>query len=306
MFGVHLRRVKRDGGDGGEGQIEALTEFISTARIAGLARLAVQIFLTGPTNYQPAFQCNNLDEFDRIIVREDITVLVHGAFVDNPWGRNFGAIRNIGAEMTLCSKMNYAGLVIHLDSRTGANLDWVMRLLASKVPTHIAATVPIFLEVVPISREKAVAAPETSFISVAELTALFQKINQLTGRTHLQFGLCIDTAHLHASGMALAEADAMEDYLSALLPLVKINESAKPLLAFHLNDCSTEYGMGRDKHDNLGGGRVWTGAKSPAWKTVVQFAKKHDLICILETPTEGHAADLLQVSACITEYISPL
>lgn len=89
------------------------------------------------------------------------------------------------------------------------------------------------------------------------------------------FGLCLDTCHLHAAGEDLVAG------LDALLAEV----GAIDLV--HLNDSKDEQGSGRDRHENLGAGRI-----APEALVEVVARAQADVICETPGDVEAHRADL--------------
>lgn len=85
------------------------------------------------------------------------------------------------------------------------------------------------------------------------------------------FGFCLDTCHTHAAGEKLDDAVARILAITGAIDLV------------HLNDSKDEFGSGRDRHENLGHGRI-----DPDLLVEVVRAAQADVI--VETP-DGEAAD---------------
>lgn len=89
-------------------------------------------------------------------------------------------------------------------------------------------------------------------------------------------GFCLDTCHLHAAGEDLLEATA------------RIREIVGGIDLLHLNDSRDEAGCGRDRHANLGQGRI-----DP--ELLVAMVKEADApVLVVETPggAEEQADDI--------------
>ena len=93
-------------------------------------------------------------------------------------------------------------------------------------------------------------------------------------------GFCLDTCHLHAAGEPLIDG---VERLAALVGGIDL---------LHLNDSRDEAGSGRDRHANLGEGRIDPDA-------LVAMVRAADAPVVVETPgdAEGQAADIAWIRA---------
>ena len=62
-------------------------------------------------------------------------------------------------------------------------------------------------------------------------------------------GLCLDTCHLHDAGYDITDFDNILDLIEAQIGLEKIK-------AIHVNDSKNERGSKKDRHENLGFGKI--------------------------------------------------
>jgi deoxyribonuclease IV len=94
------------------------------------------------------------------------------------------------------------------------------------------------------------------------------------------YGFCLDTCHTHAAGEDLADAVARIVAITGGVDLV------------HLNDSKDEPGSGRDRHENLGAGRIDEEA-------LVAVVKAAEAPVIVETPgaADEQAADIAWIRA---------
>jgi deoxyribonuclease-4 len=88
-------------------------------------------------------------------------------------------------------------------------------------------------------------------------------------------GFCLDTCHAHAGGMDLPDVVERVGAVTGRIDLV------------HANDSKDEYGSGRDRHENLGSGRI-----DPDQLAAVVAAAGAPVVC--ETPggTVGQGGDI--------------
>lgn len=86
-------------------------------------------------------------------------------------------------------------------------------------------------------------------------------------------GLCLDTCHAWAGGIELATAVEKVRGITGRIDLV------------HLNDCRDDFDSGRDRHANIGPGRI--GADD-----LVHVVREAGAPVVCETPWEGIADDI--------------
>lgn len=217
----------------------------------------VQIFVTGPQSGKPINALAALKNADNISTK----TYVHGSYVDAPWKQHTHVLRT---ELRLADKLGACGVIVHLAA------DAKLAKL-SKVFDGLELTMPkpwIWLEI-----NSAKSSPRT-YETPEKLAALFDF--DVPG-----IGLCIDTAHLFACGVSLASYEAAETWLRALqweLPNV-------PKL-IHLNDSSTELGSGRDVHENLFYGNIWSMYKKRKHESgvmaIIDWCREHGYDIIVE------------------------
>ena len=99
-------------------------------------------------------------------------------------------------------------------------------------------------------------------------------ISMITDKDRI--GVCLDTCHLFAAGYDLREAGDVEKVLRDFDKIV----TRKYLKAFHINDSKEELGKKKDRHEDLGIGKI--GMK--CFETLMKDKSLDELIFILETP----------------------
>lgn len=104
----------------------------------------------------------------------------------------------------------------------------------------------------------------------------------------LEAGVCLDTAHLYASGVPVHKAEGLEQ----LLARVEAAFGLDRLGLMHLNDCRTGFGSQHDQHANLGDGQLG----DEALRRVIRHPALARLPFILEVPgIEADGPDLENV-----------
>ncbi|KZV84156.1 AP endonuclease [Exidia glandulosa HHB12029] len=91
-------------------------------------------------------------------------------------------------------------------------------------------------------------------------------------------GVCLDTCHMFAAGYDIRTKDAWEETMASFDTIV----GTQYLKAMHLNDSMGEVGCKKDRHDNLGRGKL--GLKT--FEHIVRDPRTQNLPLVLETPCD--------------------
>ncbi len=94
-----------------------------------------------------------------------------------------------------------------------------------------------------------------------------------------EIGVCLDTQHSFASGYDLRDKASVDKTLKEFAKIVGL----KHLVVIHANDSMSDLGSHKDRHENIGKGKI--GRKG--FKAIVKHPKLKNIDMILETP---HAA----------------
>lgn len=230
----------------------------------------LQIFCAGPRGYKSITTPDERKE----IAGLGITVVVHGTYMDKPWGGGASAVQLIRTELKHAEEMGATGVVVHLAKACSDD-----EKLRSALQGIGASKCILWLEIY-TAKQSAL-----TYETPQKIAALFERVARL-GVPGQQYGLCIDTAHLWANGMSLATWDAAHQWIEGvtrLCPLV-------PMM-LHLNDSKKEFGGGVDQHDSLCQGGIWrdyhpvTGTKPFAESGLaylLEWVKEKQIVTILE------------------------
>ena len=177
------------------------------------------------------------------------------------------------------SKIGARGVVVHLGSHKGAGLSSRMQILREalmRVLDSFDGSCRILLE----NTAGAGGSIGTTFEELAWV------IESLDGDERL--GVCLDTQHLFASGVAYATIVEADDVVGRLASTLGI----KRLGCIHFNDSKVPLGALKDRHENLGEGFI--GAE--ALGNLVSHPLLRGIPLILETPGRGTGPTTLDVS----------
>jgi endonuclease IV len=263
---------------------EALREDMETLLSYGFPPCA-QIFVSGPQSFTETLSADDKVAVKKYIAETGARVVIHGAYIDNPWRLNAGSIHNIKQEMRVAHQIGATGVIVHLAAGAASdNLRVVLEKIA-ELPKEVLAATVLWLEI------HSAKSSEFTYETPKKLCRLFERIAQCN-IPNLRVGLCIDTAHLFACGTALRTFDEANTWLAGL-------PSVPTML--HLNDSAAVLGGGVDKHAGLTLGNLWgdySGALDIADSglvAILMWAENNDILTILERDSEALPADLALV-----------
>lgn len=171
---------------------------------------------------------------------------------------------NLISELCLAAKLGVTGSIVHLGSykeeKTSAKTKTLldsMQYILSKTPAH---TVFIIEN----------AGNRKIGRSLEEIGAIIKEIN------NPRLKVCLDTCHLHAAGHDLKTPEKLSKFISQFDSLIGLDR----LELFHINDSKDEFGSLRDRHENIGIGKVGL----DTFKLLLNHPQFKNLPFIIETP----------------------
>lgn len=125
------------------------------------------------------------------------------------------------------------------------------------------------------------------------LGATVEQVGELVAALagHPRLGICLDTCHAYAAGHDVASPGGMRATLTALVKAVGRGR----LRLVHANDSRDPLGSGRDRHANIGDGRI--GAE--AFAELFRHAATRGVPVVVETPggAQAQARDVATLTA---------
>ncbi len=193
----------------------------------------VQIFLSDPQSYKKPSPRPDVEE----LRASSVPVYVHAPYLINVCSpRNnvrFGSRKILDQTCDAAAEIGAAAVIVHgghaEDAVDEGIRRWVSTLerLTSEVPVYIENTA---------GGSNAVAR------NFNDLARLWEALN--VSDHGVELGFCFDTCHAHAAGEDLA---AVIDRARSICGRIDL---------MHVNDSKDEPGSGRDRHTNLGSGRI--------------------------------------------------
>jgi len=175
------------------------------------------------------------------------------------------------AELVRAESYGCAYVVAHVGSHMGdgaqAGIDRVVAALDDVLSATAASPTMCLLE--------------TSSGGGAYVGASFEDLAQILGRLPQhgeRLGVCVDTAHVYASGYDVAGADGMNRTLEQLTAIIP----AQRVRACHCNDTTVPLGGKADRHHHIGQGNIGL----EGFRALLRYEPFAHCAFVLETPGE--------------------
>lgn len=149
------------------------------------------------------------------------------------------AIEFLTKELIRVKQMGFNKLVLH----PGSRLDQPLEIGISQIVYGIKIALEKANNDVFILLETMAGKGSEIGSNMNEISAIIKGVNSD------RIGVCLDTCHLHDSGVDLSKFD---DYLIQFNELIGINK----IKCIHINDSKNTMGAKKDRHENLGYGQI--------------------------------------------------
>jgi deoxyribonuclease IV len=245
---------------------------------------AFQIFSRNPRGW--AAKPLPRDEVDSFKIRlcasgiEKTSVVVHMPYLPNlsgPPGELYErSVKTLKEEIQRCNLLGISYLVIHLGSHMGRGSNSGIDQLVNAL-TAASAYSKSENEVV-VLLENNVGQKNSIGGTLEELRLILDRLD-----SSKQFGVCIDTCHLYASGYDLRtkeDVNIMFDKIKAILGL-------REMKIVHLNDSKGGLGSNLDRHEHIGLGSIGVEGIT----AFVNHVAVKALPIIMETPIDKTRGD---------------
>lgn len=239
--------------------------FVWTLREAGrLGCEVVQIFLKNPRAWtQKILTDIDLESFERL--SQALPVFAHLSYLPNiaKIDGDERHMRGFLHEIDLCRQLGIRAMVVHCGSRP--QRDKGIRM-ASQAIDHALKESDIS-----ILLENSAGQGHGIGRNIVELFEIYQGIEN-----HERVSLCLDTAHLFASGYDIRAREVWD----ALIREVDGRFGPHKIGLFHLNDSKTDLGSKADRHWHIGTGKIGL----HAFRDIINDLRFRNLMGVMETP----------------------
>jgi deoxyribonuclease-4 len=223
---------------------------ISTAigRATGLGCRSLQVFPQSPRVWKPAVHPDDeLARFAELAGEGELVALCHAPYLINLAGTDATVVERSEAALAQALRTARAlgalAVVVHLGSHLGSGFD-----------AGVERATPVLRRMLELAGdgtwlllENTAGAGGTMGLTVDELARVIDACGAPPW-----LGVCLDSAHLYASGVDVGDAGAVDALLDELDDRVGLDR----LKALHVNDSQTALGSNRDRHANLGEGLI--------------------------------------------------
>jgi deoxyribonuclease IV len=235
----------------------------SIDRVEEIGGNAVQVFTQSPRMWRPTE--HGKDEIKRFRRRRREArikaVSCHALYLVNLASRDETVRENsltaLRATMETAHAIGSEAVVFHVGSHLGIGFDDAVELVEPALRELLELTTDRLW----LCMENAAGAGGTIGRSIAELAALTDALDR-----HPRLGLCLDSCHWWASGIDVADTDALENALEDLDARIGLDR----VRVLHVNDSQTALGSNRDRHEVIGNGVIAGGLATflghPAFK----------------------------------------
>ncbi len=209
----------------------------------------IQIFSSSPGQWNgPSHKQELIKKFiDQKEKHKIDPVFIHAKYLinlvsDKPWLAQ-QSIRALVADLQFAEAIQAQGVIVHLGSHLGKGYEAIRSILIQNLRKILAET-PRQTQLV---IENSAGQKGKLSSTMEEIADTFDGVGD-SGR----LSLCLDACHLFAAGYDIRQ-NAEVDKLVDLLRNLKLLER---LVVIHANDAKDPFGSGRDRHENIGEGRI--------------------------------------------------
>lgn len=245
---------------------------------------AVQLFVANPRAWAlPAPDHAAADAFRTATAERGLPVFVHSPYLINlgsPTRETVSrSVASLAHSLATGTRVGARGVVVH----TGSAVDPSQRPAALR---QVADVLLPMLDTLPdgapdVLLESTAGQGGSLCGPIAELEPYLDALER-----HPRVGVCLDTCHVFAAGHDLAAPDGIAAVLAELDRAVGLHR----LRLVHANDAKDPCGSRRDRHENIGEGRIGL----EPFRDLLGHPAVQNLSVVVETPggREGHAGDI--------------
>jgi deoxyribonuclease-4 len=221
-------------------------------RVEEIGGNAVQVFTQSPRMWRPT--AHTEEEVARFRARRRQVrvkaVSCHALYLVNLASRDpevrAKSLAALRSTMEAADAIGAEAVVFHVGSHLGLGFDDAVALVEPALRELLELTTDDLW----LCMENAAGAGGTIGRSIRELAALSDVADR-----HPRLGLCLDSCHWWASGIDVADPDALDEALEDL----DVRIGLERVRVLHVNDSQTPLGSNRDRHELVGRGLIGDG-----------------------------------------------
>ena len=256
-------------------------------RATDIGAEVVQVFSGNPRQWRSyAYSDEQLEAFAGALQRDKLLLFVHTIYLINIAGpdpvlRDRSSLA-LAEGLAFAARTGAAGVVTHVGSHRGDGFEAALPRIREAVlrAQDMAVASSGTADLPPLLLESSAGGGDSVGRDPAELASMLECL----AGSPTPIGLCLDTAHLFAAGLAVHEPSGLEALVNAL----STSGCLDAVRLIHLNDSRTPFGSRSDRHENLGEGEIG----SAGLTHVVRHPAFRTSPFVLEVPGfDGHGPD---------------
>lgn len=185
----------------------------------------------------------------------------------------FGSIAIIREELERASRLGVKAIMTHLGSAKDTTPEVAIKITAESIAKALKGYKGKAKLLLELSAGAGLIIGAT-FDDMAEIIKLAEK---KLGKRHV-IGVCLDTAHIFASGYDLRDKKTVD----ATLKLFDKTIGLSRLGVIHANDSVVDLGEKRDRHEHIGRGKIGV----EGFRALIHHSKLKNIDMIVETPSQ--------------------
>lgn len=199
------------------------------------------------------------------------------------WDNHSWWIKNIQLEMKYADMLGAFGLVLHFGKKLDLSTqEGYNNMYTSIVHIH---TQTYKYKHIKIILETSTGQGSEMCYKLEDLAYFYSKFSKSPNKEiRDRVKLCIDTCHIFSAGYDIRTKDNVKLYLETFEEMIGLRH----VHLIHLNDCKVELGDQKDRHENIGNGKVgFIGLKQ-----FFKYFRKLNVPIVLETPGFGYMKEI--------------
>ncbi|KKP24292.1 MAG: putative endonuclease 4 [candidate division TM6 bacterium GW2011_GWF2_28_16] len=237
---------------------------------------AIQIFTKSSRSwFTSKLTLKEIEKFKETQKKSNIKIIVaHTSYLINLGSPNKDtekkSINSLQQELTRCELLNIPYLVLH----PGAHLKSGEELCLKK----IAENLDLILKE---STGKTMILLENTAGQGTNIGYKFEHLKQIRdmAKEKNKLGVCLDTCHVFSSGYDISSPEGYEKVITEFKKIIGL----KNLKVIHLNDSKTELNSKKDRHENIGKGKI----PLKIFNLIMNDKRLFKIPKILETPVNN-------------------
>ena len=253
---------------------------LAPQRAADLGCEVFQIFSRSPRGGNPpALTKEVIAAFDAGCIKfQQYDSYIHTPYFINFASQNnrirFGSVSVVRQELERASVLGVRAVMTHL----GSGKDYPPEKARHKTAVGLSRVLSDYQGRAKLLLELAAGAGEIIGASFEDIADIIKEAEKLLNKRNI-IGVCLDTAHIFASGYDLRDKKTVARTISEFDKIVGL----KRLGVIHANDSLVPLGARVDRHAHLGKGKIGMAG----FEALVGHPQLKDIDMLVETPTEA-------------------